>query len=216
MSLKEPHGFLSYLIKLRSSIIEYWENYWGPSKKNLWRHFAEVSGGRPLEKSIGVRLEHLGFEILAIDETFYSGDDKINIISFLVPLTGIDDFEFNIVERSMIGDIFNKFKKDIVKTDFPPFDNNLAVYSNNPDRIKRLLEEPSIHRGLIYRSYLNLKLGTKTREWRGYPLLVKELQCHSSAYHRDVGELLGMYKLTKATLEALNLKPYKSGIDSIR
>jgi len=184
------------------------KKFFGPSKVEIWHQLSNeidgnfISGG--FWKSDKVTLKHKEWTITLDTYSVAAQSGSMTYTRMRVPYENKDKFFFTIYPEGL----FSTFGKILGMQDiiigFPEFDKKFIIKSNNPDKIKKLLQNEEI-RNLI-KQQPDIHFEVKDDEgWFGedFPEGIDELYFEVPQLILDVERLRKLYELFAVTLDLL-------------
>jgi len=184
----------------------------GPSKAEIWSQLANDIGGEYIDGGFwegdGVRYQHDEWEIVmdTFTQSSGTGDNRSSdtYTRIRAPFVNKDDFHFEIYHSSIFSGIARFFGGQDVEIGIPVFDRDFDLKSNDPEKLKLLLNDKSLI-ALIYQNpRVHFKIDTgEGWLWNTYPDGINTLYFESYGTLTDMGQLKALFEMFSSTLERL-------------
>lgn len=149
------------------------------SKINIWKEFAEITGGKLIEPvswhSGKTEIEYRNLKIVFDYYTLWSGKYSTVMTRAFISFVSADNFKFEIYRNGIIRRIEKLFGAQDVEIGRSEFDKAFIIKTNNEFKIKKLLNNQKVRNHLENLKELNIQICDQYGIWE-HKLPEKELQ----------------------------------------
>jgi len=189
------------------------------NKINIWEEFANVTGGKFVERqeswlSDKAEIDYKGWKIIFDNYTIWSNEYRKEMTRIISPIISKDNFRFEIYRNGFIRSIEKIFGAQDIEIGRPEFDKAFIIKANNEFKIKSLLQNQKIRTLIETQKEVNLEISNQKGVWENkLPEKEFELQFYADGEIKDIEHLKSLINLFQELLD--NLYQMKS-IESLK
>ncbi len=190
----------------------------GPSKKEVWRQFAEeigaefVDGGFWKGNKVVARVED--WTITLDTYTVSTGQSSITYTRLRAPFVNRDGFRFAIYRKGPLSKLGKALGMQDIEVGYPELDREFIIKGNDQAKVHALFSNERMRE--LIRSQRSIRLQIKEikkRRREGLPEGTEELHFQVTGVIKDIPRLKSLYELFALTLNRLCQMGSASGDD---